>query len=407
MQGKTQVIIMKYCMSLFCILGCTIATAQTTIVSGGRSVSCILPQSICEITDTKEAGDKHYIGTKIELFTPCYAFDGSWYSGGMAAVTNGGAEMEINYFKLKVISQPSLPVYPSCNVDAETPDKGFGFAAGVNIQILAVGSMDKARYAEAAKYVGEVYETYSALTPIGGCWYAGIIKKGTKIFLFPCIQIKKYEQNETSPPTDSNEPITGKFTDPRNGGSTYHTVKINDRIWMSENLDASTFRNGDIIPEAKTAEAWKKAAKEKRPAWCYYNNDKRNDDYGKLYNWYAVNDSRGLAPEGWYVPGETEWLALTGYLGKDAAKKMKEVEGWTVNVPGCNESGFSGLPGGWCTYFGVFSGIKGTGIWWSSTRDPGNTAWQHAIYSSNVIVSGTAYAAQVDKGTGLSVRCIK
>ena len=412
MQGKTLVIIMKYCMPIFCILGCTKATAQTTIVSEGHSVSCILPNSICEITDTKEAGDRHYIGTKIEIFTPSYAMSGDWYNGGVAVVANGEAEMKINNFKLKVISQPSLPVSPLCNSNAETPDKSFGFGAGVEIQILAVGSMDKERYANAANYVGEVYETYSPLTPIGGCWYAGIIKKGTKVFLFPCIQIKKYQQNETSPPVVSNEPIstkpiTGKFTDPRDGGGNYHTVKINDLIWMSENLDVSQFRNGDIIPEAKTAEAWKKAAKEKRPAWCYYNNDKKNDDYGKLYNWYAINDSRGLAPEGWYVPGETEWLALVKYLGNDVAKKMKEVEGWTVNVPGCNESGFSGLPGGFCTSFGVFSGIKGTGIWWSSTRDPGNTAWQHAIYSSNVIVSGTTYAAQVDKGTGLSVRCVR
>src|SRR6187399_333118 len=126
MQGKTLVIIMKYFMSIFCILGYTIATAQTTIVSEGRSISCILPNSICEITDTKEAGDKHYIGTKIEVFTPSYAMNGSWYSGGIAVVTNGDADIKINNFKLKVISQPSLPVSTSCNSNAETPDKSFG-----------------------------------------------------------------------------------------------------------------------------------------------------------------------------------------------------------------------------------------------------------------------------------------
>jgi uncharacterized protein (TIGR02145 family) len=401
----------EFFLSLFCMLGYSIATAQTTIISEGRSVSCILPQSICEITDTKESSDKHYIGTKIEVFTPSYAMNGNWYNGGAAAVANGGTELEINNFKLKVLSEPSLPTYPICKAVAETPANSFGFAAGVDIQILALGAIDKARYADAAKYVGEVYKTYSALTPIGGCWYAGIIKKGTKIFLFPCIQVKKFQENETSSPAVFNEPVskpvTGKLTDTRDGGSTYHTVQINQQTWLSENLDVTSFRNGDIIPHAETPKEWEKAGKEKRPAWCYYNNDKKNDDYGKLYNWYAVNDSRGLAPEGWHIPGENDWKTLVNYLGNDAAKKMKEAEGWTVNVPGCNESGFSGLPGGSCTYSGVFSGIKGIGIWWSSTEDLGNTAWQHALYSTNVIVSATAYAAKVNKGTGLSVRCIK
>jgi len=414
MQGKTLVIIMKYFMSLFCILGYTIATAQTTIVSEGRSVSCILPNSICEITDTKEAGDKHYIGTKIEVFTPSYAMNGSWYSGGIAVVTNGDADIKINNFKLKVISQPSLPVSTSCNSNAETPDKSFGFGPGVEIQILAVGSMDDARYADAAKYVGEVYETHSPLTPIGGCWYAGIVKKGTIISLFTCIQIKKYQQNETSPPTVSNEPIstkpiTGKFTDPRDGGSTYHTVKINDQIWMSENLAVSTFRNGDIIPEVKTAEAWKKAGEEKRPAWCYYNNDTKKDDYGKLYNWYAVHDSRGLASKGWHIPSDEEWTKLTNFLQEDlAVKKMKAPEGWITNGSGSNESGFEGVPGGFRSNLGVFKELGNYAGWWSSSSSQAEGAWHRALYNTNAgLASKEVYKGEAYKASGLSVRCIK
>jgi uncharacterized protein (TIGR02145 family) len=274
--------------------------------------------------------------------------------------------------------------------------------------------MDKARYADAAKYVGEVYETYGSVTPIGGCWYAGFIKKGTKLFLFPCMQIKKYQQNENSYPAVSIEPIstkliTGKFTDPRDGGGTYHTVKINDQIWMSENLAVSTFRNGDIIPEARTAEAWKKAGEEKRPAWCYYNNDTKKDDYGKLYNWYAVHDSRGLASKGWHIPSDGEWTKLTNFLQEDlAVKKMKAAEGWIMNGSGSNESGFEGLPGGFRSNLGMFNQLGNYGGWWSSSSSQTEGAWHRALYNSDaVVVSKEVYKGEAYKASGLSVRCIK
>jgi uncharacterized protein (TIGR02145 family) len=82
-------------------------------------------------------------------------------------------------------------------------------------------------------------------------------------------------------------------------------IKIGTQIWATRNLDASTFRNGDTIPEAKTDEEWKAAGNDKKPAWCYYNNDPANGKkYGKLYNYYAVKDKRGLAPEGWHIPSD-------------------------------------------------------------------------------------------------------
>jgi uncharacterized protein (TIGR02145 family) len=94
-------------------------------------------------------------------------------------------------------------------------------------------------------------------------------------------------------------------------GKNYRTVIIGSQTWMSENLDVDKFRNGDPIPEAKTDEEWEKAGKNKMPAWCYYDNDPKNAlKYGKLYNWYAVNDVRGLAPEGWHIPSEYEFHKL-------------------------------------------------------------------------------------------------
>jgi uncharacterized protein (TIGR02145 family) len=85
------------------------------------------------------------------------------------------------------------------------------------------------------------------------------------------------------------------------------TINIGSQVWMVKNLDVSTVRNGDPIPQAKTNEEWEKAADNKKPAWCYYNNSITNGaKYGKLYNWYAVSDSRGIAPVGYHVPTDGE-----------------------------------------------------------------------------------------------------
>ena len=131
-------------------------------------------------------------------------------------------------------------------------------------------------------------------------------------------------------------------------GSTQKTVKINNQEWMTENLNVSAFRNGDSIPEAKTDLDWEEAGKKGKPAWCYYANDPANGiKYGKLYNWYAVNDPRGLAPAGWHVPTDAEWTELINSLGGGelAGAKMKSTTGWVDNRTATNESGFSGLPG--------------------------------------------------------------
>jgi hypothetical protein len=107
------------------------------------------------------------------------------------------------------------------------------------------------------------------------------------------------------------------------------TVTIGTQVWMTKNLDVSTFRNGEIIPEAKTPEEWEAAKENKQAAWCYYDNNPANGTkYGKLYNWYAVNDPRGLAPEGWHVPTDQEWNVLEESIDPElnsplAGSKMK------------------------------------------------------------------------------------
>lgn len=187
-------------------------------------------------------------------------------------------------------------------------------------------------------------------------------------------------------------------------------VTIGKQVWMTQNLNVDKFRNGDPIPEAKTNEEWRKAGENGEPAWCYYNNNPDNGDrYGKLYNWYAVNDPRGLAPEGWKIPSDEEWSRLADFLGGEwvAGTKMKstdfgaDYEGKSGN--GTNESGFSGLPGGLRSNGGTFYNIGKNGYWWSSSEDDTDNAWLRYLGYHY----GDVFRGLNDKGLGFSVRCLR
>ncbi len=188
-------------------------------------------------------------------------------------------------------------------------------------------------------------------------------------------------------------------------------IKIGDQIWMVKNLDVDTFKNGEPILEAKTEEEWVNAGKKKRPAWCYYDNDPTNGEkYGKLYNWHAVNDPRGLAPSGWHIPSDEEWTILTDHLGgvEVAGKKMKFTEFWAENKGisgnGSNESGFSGLPGGARDIDGQFEDLFRFGSWWSSSEGGGTYGpWTRGLGCPyDLARKGSEY-----KNAGISVRCVK
>ena len=189
-------------------------------------------------------------------------------------------------------------------------------------------------------------------------------------------------------------------------GKNYKTVKIGNQTWMSENLDAGTFRNGEPITEATSAEEWKKMGIEGKPAWCYYGfNAESGAQYGKLYNWYAVNDARGLAPKGWHVPTDEEWTQLTEFLGghQTAGIKTKNITGWKDNGNGNNSSGFAGLPGGYCNAFGAFFNESNSGYWWSSTENGKSYAWYRVLTYSYKDMYRDDYYEQ----HGLSVRCLR
>jgi uncharacterized protein (TIGR02145 family) len=190
-------------------------------------------------------------------------------------------------------------------------------------------------------------------------------------------------------------------------------ITIGDQVWMAENLSVDTFRNGDPIPEAKTYKEWVKAGENEQPAWCYYDNDPKNgEEYGKLYNWYAVIDPRGLAPIGWNVPSDDDWKTLTEYLGGEvvAGTKMKSTIGWVddegqpvIICPITNESGFNGLPGGTRNSFGTFNNVGSYGGFWSSSESSSAIAWNRYLLNGNHdLVRDTYY-----KRLGFSVRCLR
>ena len=182
------------------------------------------------------------------------------------------------------------------------------------------------------------------------------------------------------------------------------TIQIGNQLWSKNNLDVSFYRNGDEIPYVDNATTWVGLT---TGAWCYYNNDPANGEkYGKLYNWYAVNDARGLAPQGWHIPSDAEWTILTTKLGESPGGKMKTAgtTNWsTPNIGATNSSGFAGLPGGCRLSDGTFNDIGFNGFWWSSTEYGTTYAWSRTLYNnfSNV------YRYNDTKRLGFSVRCLR
>jgi uncharacterized protein (TIGR02145 family) len=214
-------------------------------------------------------------------------------------------------------------------------------------------------------------------------------------------------------------------------------VKIGNQVWMSENLNVVRFQNGEGIIQARSRKEWNKLCANKQPAWCYYNYENKEDQkYGKIYNYYAVIDQRGLAPKGWHIPSDNEWdilinsiqpTALGGAnIPNAAGKRMKSISGWDNHYDkeanGDNLSLFNGYPGGYYEYdpreqsytfyFTGRNGISGGeyGLWWSSSiakgdlNDPENCKiWYRSLHYKNDNVGKNSCSP----GYGLTVRCVK
>jgi uncharacterized protein (TIGR02145 family) len=190
------------------------------------------------------------------------------------------------------------------------------------------------------------------------------------------------------------------------GPGNYEVIHIGNLGWMRNNLNVDHYSNGDIIPQVNDPQKWISL---KTGAWCYYNNDSLlGAIYGKLYNWYAVNDPRGLAPSGWHIPNDLEWKTLILTLGdvQVAGGKMKEIglTHWKEpNLGATNESDFSALPGGWRTPDdGIFDQMGLNGYWWSSMEDDNVNAWKLDLNYGNIRAGWYYYY----KTSGFSIRCV-
>jgi len=189
-------------------------------------------------------------------------------------------------------------------------------------------------------------------------------------------------------------------------GNVYHTVTIGTQVWMVENLKVTHYRNGDPIPNVIDSMAWRNLTS---GAYCDYDNNSDNSIiFGKLYNWHAVQDIRNIAPIGWHVPTDAEWMTLTTCLGGDsiAGGKLKEIGTihWpSPNLRATNESGFTALP---CKYrkgdTGTF-GYDSNYLWTSTQGDYPGTAWYRCVSHNNYCVCRYIH----DMKAGFAVRCVK
>ena len=211
-------------------------------------------------------------------------------------------------------------------------------------------------------------------------------------------------------------------------GYTYGLVAIGDQCWFAENLRTEHYANGDAIPANLTDNEWNLTTS---GAVAVYGEDAGCDgyspdgnacdpswslnEYGRLYNWYAVDDERGLCPSGWHVPTDGEWMTLEMELGMSASDanstswrgtyqgtQMKTTYGWNGGGNGTNSSGFSGLPGGYRNTNGAFYYAGSSGRWWSSSPS-GSYALSRGLYYAYSSVLRNLHLPR----NGFSVRCLR
>lgn len=226
---------------------------------------------------------------------------------------------------------------------------------------------------------------------------------------------------EDAPTTTPPEEIIDSVTDI--DGNVYQTVKIGNQLWMAENLKVTKYRNGDVIPNVTDDSDWRGLSS---GAYVSYENEESNIAiYGLYYNWYAVNDNRSIAPEGWHVASDEDWKELemhlgmsqldadgtgssgNGFRGTDEGGKIKETGTTTWSLPNTgatNESGFTALAGGYRSHNRGFDDLGNYAKFWTSTPvTGGTTAWLRRL---KTIYSDISRWINV-KQYGFNVRCVK
>ena len=232
------------------------------------------------------------------------------------------------------------------------------------------------------------------------------LESNTKYYVraYSTNKLGTYYGNQIEFITDGNIGDISSFSD-IDGNNYGAIVMCDNKVWATENLNVSHYRNGDEIPQVTDKTEWRNL---KTGAWCYYDNDPSK---GKLYNWYAVNDTRGLAPEGWSVPTKSELIQLINCLGGEyeAAKKMMSKDRWEYNIGyATNESGFNALPEGTRTWSGSFNSYNVSGQWWTSTKYLDCCAVSYSMFGRNLAGGGKiSIPDSYNQTSGFAVRVIK
>ncbi len=183
-------------------------------------------------------------------------------------------------------------------------------------------------------------------------------------------------------------------------------VDINGQVWMTDNLNKVVFNNGDSIPEAKSASDWLDAGKAAKPAWCWYSFGNQNDSSKvRLYNYFAVTDTRGLAPSGWHIPSQKDFdVLITNFGGKKiAGKNILASNQWGNTAEKAYRMGQNSTRTGMRNFVGAFSNVDDFGYWWSVTSRVNGNAW-HFVLNHKTSLAKTSFSQQMN---GFAVRCIK
>ena len=374
---------------------------------------------------TQQCGASVDDGSNFTIFKP----DGEWYGEfyGFFSLTwslkDNGVTLvidqteyvieELTSTNLKITAPLGCPMsftaISSANVNAygvsALTKNSANLHGGVATKTSAVVSFE---YGVSTSYGGTVTPVDSSVPDISGalveCALSGLLPETTYHY-----RIKAVNSSGTFYSKDLTFRTFNVETVSDYDGNIYNTVTIGIQIWMAENLKTTKYRNGDPIPNITDSTQWINLT---TGAFCNYDNDVNiADTYGRLCNWYAINDSRNIAPTGWHVASDADWTKLTDYLGVFVAgSKIKEsgTSHWiSPNTGATNESGFTALPSGDRGSDGKFNVIGIASLWWSSTKDTAEiSCWVMDWHSSNV--NWDDYPISFGAGlTGLSVRCIK
>jgi len=364
------------------------------------------------------------------LYDIVYAQKALLFSQGWATITLPGWVLGNSYY-LVIRHRNTIPLWSKTPVNFNNESTYYNFSGNQAFSSIQTGSVNHINASSASCNATVISDGGSPVLSRGFCWstspnptaflptksvngngegsYSGIL---TGLSFKTKYYVRAYAINGVGISYGNEVVFTtldaGQFSDI--DGNIYDTIAIGSQIWMKQNLKVSKYRNGDPLLTGLLNGDWQLSTS---GAWCYYNNDpKLGKIYGKLYNWYAVADSRGLCPTGWHVPDDQEWYYLENVLGgKYAAGGPLKDTGvvsfgglWNLpNTGATNISGFSGLPGGRREGNGNYSSIGNNGYWWTSSFTSTLSARVYILNFDNQYLNGLS----TNNNIGYSVRCLK